>query len=177
MMDLYSIYLIVLRIVHIIAGTLWVGSAVYYFFFVEPTVKELGPAGPKFMQNFIGKRRIPLFMNTVSSLTVAAGALLFWATSGGLQGAWLSSGPGIGFTIGSVAGIVVFGIGFFMIRPRAERLSAIGGAIAISGGPPTPEQGAELQRLDEEMTRIERVDVALLMISLFAMATARYWAF
>lgn len=42
-MDLYVIYLIVLRIVHIIAGSLCVGSAVYYFFFVEPTVKELGP--------------------------------------------------------------------------------------------------------------------------------------
>lgn len=176
-MDLYSLYLIVLRIIHIVAGSLWVGSAVYYFLFVEPTVKDLGSAGPKFMQSFIGKRRVPLFMNTVSSLTVAAGALLYWSTSGGLQGAWLSSGPGIGFTIGSVAGIVVYGIGFFMIRPRAERLSAIGGAIALGGGPPTAEQGAEMQQLGEEMTRIERVDVALLMVSLLTMATARYWAF
>lgn len=176
-MDLYTMYLIVLRIVHIAAGALWVGSAVYYFFFVEPVVKDLGPAGPQFMRNLVEKRRLPMFMNVVSSLTVLAGALLYWSTSGNLQAAWLRSGPGIGFTLGSLAAIVVYGIGFFMIRPRAVRLGAISSEIALAGGPPSSEQGAELRRLGEEMVRIERVDVILLTISLVAMATARYWTF
>lgn len=176
-MDLFTIYLIVLRIVHIVAGALWVGAGVYYFLFVEPTVKELGPAGPQFMRIFIEKRRVPMFMNVVSSLTVVAGLLLFWSTSGGLQTAWLRSGPGIGYTIGSVAAFVVYGIGFFMIRPRAERLGVLGREIAVAGGPPTSAQTTELQQLDAEMTRIERVDVALLMVALVTMATARYWTF
>ena len=176
-MDLYTFYLIVLRIVHIVAGALWAGSGIYYFMFVKPTVDELGPGAPQFMQAFIGKRKVPLFMNLVSTLTIVAGALLYWSTSGGLQAAWLTSGPGIGFTIGSLAGLVVYAVGFFMIRPRAERLGAIGNEIALSGAPPSPQQGAELQRLDMEMSKIERLDVSLLMISLLAMATARYWAF
>jgi hypothetical protein len=176
-MDLFGIYLIVLRVVHIVAGTLWVGSGVYYFLFVEPTVKDLGPAGPQFMRNFMGKRRVPLFMNVVASLTILAGVLLYWSTSGGLNAAWLTSGPGIAYTVGALAGIVVYGIGFFMIRPRAERIGVIGNAIALGGRPPSAEQGMEMQRLNEEMIRIERVDVILLMVALVFMATARYWTF
>ena len=57
------------------------------------------------------------------------------------------------------------------------RLSVLGREIAIAGGPPTGAQATELQQLDAEMTRIERVDVTLLMIALVTMATARYWTF
>lgn len=169
--------IVLLRVTHIFAGVLWVGSAIVYFFFVEPTVKTLGPVRPKFMQDFIERRRYPLYMNIVSALTILAGALLFWNTSGGLQANWLKSGPGLGFTIGSVVAFVVYLIGFFFIRPRAGRLGALGKEVAQAGGPPSPEQAAELQKLDQEMRSIERIDVVLLTISLLAMATARYWAF
>lgn len=166
--------LFLLRIVHIFSGVLWVGSAVSYFFFVEPAVKGLGPSGPKFMQGFMERRHYPLFMNVVSALTIVAGVLLHWNTSGGLQPAWIRTGPGLGFTIGSVVALAVYLIGFLMIRPRAGRLGALGRQIG-SGGPPTAEQAAELQQLDREMRSIERIDVILLTISLLAMATARYW--
>jgi hypothetical protein len=167
--------LFILRIVHIISGVLWVGSAVSYFFFVEPTVKGLGTSGPKFMRDFIERRHYPLYMNIVSALTIVAGVLLYWNTSGGLQLVWIKTGTGLGFTIGSLVALVVYLIGFFMIRPRAERLGALGKQIGISGGPPTSEQAIELQQLDHDMRSIERVDVILLTISLLAMATARYW--
>lgn len=176
-MSTFLLYLTALRIIHIVAGTLWVGSAVSYFFFVEPTVKSLGPAAPQFMQTLIERRRYPMFMNIASALTIVAGALLYWSISGGFQWVWVTSGPGLGFTLGSVIALVVFGIGFFMIRPRAERLGELGKAIDAAGGPPTPEQAAELGKLGEEMTKIERVDVILLTISLVIMATARYWYF
>ncbi len=174
-MNAFLIYSLVLRLIHIVAGMLWAGSAVFYFFFVEPTVRSLGPAAPQFMQTLIEKRRYPMFMNIASTLTIVAGALLFWSTSGGFQWVWVASGSGLGFTIGSVVALVVYGIGFFMIRPRAERLGQLGKAIGMAGGPPSPEQAAELQKLNAEMTQIERVDVILLTVSLIAMATARYW--
>lgn len=171
----YLIYLLTLRLVHIVAGVLWVGSAVFYLLFVTPAVKALGAAGPTFVQDLIERRRYPMFMNISSALTIVAGGLLFWHTSGGLQVGWLQSGPGIGFAIGSVLAIIVFGIGFFMIRPRAERLGALSKAIGMAGGPPAPAQRAELERLDSEMLRLERLDVALLTLALITMATARYW--
>jgi hypothetical protein len=128
-------------------------------------------------QDFIQKRRYPLFMNVVSALTIVAGALLYWIISGHLQPAWITTGPGTVFTIGAGAATVVYRIGFFMIRPRAERLAMLGKAVSNAGGPPAPEQAAELHKLSEEMTQVERVDVILLTLSLLAMATARYWSF
>ncbi len=165
----------ILRIVHIFSGALWVGSALSYFFFVEPVVKGLGLSGPKFMQGLIEKRRYPLYMNIVSTLTIVAGVLLYWSTSGGLQLVWIKTGAGIGFTTGAVVALVVYLIGFLMIRPRAERLGTLGKQIGMSGGAPTAEQAAELQQIDGEMRSIERIDVILLTISLIVMATARYW--
>lgn len=171
------VLLLVLRLVHIVAGALWAGAAIFYFFFVEPTVQGLGPARPKFMQDLVTKRRYPVFMNVTSGLTILAGLLLFWFASGGLQLSWITSGPGLGFTVGSLAALGAYGVGFFGIRPRVERMNALGQAIAAAGGPPSAEQAAELQRLEAEMHRVERWDVILLSASLVAMATARYWTF
>jgi hypothetical protein len=170
-------YLLLLRTVHVVAGALWVGSAIFYLLFVEPTVKGLGASGPKFMQDLIDRRRYPLYMNVVSALTILAGILLYWSTSGGLQLAWVRSGPGLGFTLGSLVALVVYLIGFFMLRPRAERMGWLGREIGRAGGPPTAVQAAELQKLGEQMTSIERVDALLLTVALLLMATARYWAF
>lgn len=176
-MNLFLLYLILLRLIHIVAGALWVGAAVAYFLFFGPTAKGLGPAGPKFMQELVGKYRYPLFMNGASILAILSGLGLLWFASGGLNGAWFTTGPGLGFTIGSLAGLAAFSVGFFGIRPRAEALGALGAAIAAAGGPPTPQQGAELGRLDAEIHFYERWDVLLLVVSLVMMATARYWIF
>lgn len=172
-----SILIVLLRLIHIVAGAFWSGAAVAYFLFFGPTAKGLGPAGPQFMQALVGKQRYPVFMNVASMLTILAGLALYWFSSGGLTVAWLISGPGLGFTLGSLAALAAFGVGFVGIRPRAERLGALGSAIAAAGGPPTPEQRAELGRLDAEMHAYERWDVILLVVSLALMATARYWNF
>jgi uncharacterized membrane protein len=85
--------LLLLRAVHVVAGALWAGTAIFYFFLVEPAAKTLGPTAPRFMQALIEKRRYPLYMNVASALTIIAGALLYWYTSGGLQLTWVQSGP------------------------------------------------------------------------------------
>lgn len=172
-----SVVLILLRLIHIVAGALWVGAGVAYFLYFEPSAKGLGPARSKFMQDLVGKYRYPIFMNVSSMLTILAGLALYWFSSGGLSMAWVASGPGLGFTLGALAGLIAFGIGFFGIRPRAQRLGALGAAIAASGAPPTPEQGAELGRLDAEIHAIERWDVIMLVISLALMAVSRYFTF
>lgn len=166
---------IVLRIFHIVGGALWVGSAIFYLLFVDPVVNLLGPAKPKFMQGLIEQRRYPLFMNAMSAFTIVAGALLLWNTSGGLQGAWFQTRAGLGFTIGSVAALLAYLVGFLMVRPRAGRMGALGKQIGMTGGPPTPEQAAELHKLEQELGTFGRLDAILLTIALVTMATARYW--
>jgi hypothetical protein len=65
----------------------------------------------------------------------------------------------------------------FAVNPRAIRLAQIGEAIQLAGGPPTPQQGAELHKLDREMSTYSLIDFLLVALSLALMATARYWIF
>ena len=171
------IYLIVLRIVHVVASVCWAGGAFIFFLFVEPTAKALAPTGMQFVQHMVVKRRYSMFMGISSTLTVLSGALLLLQFAGGQWLAWVQTGPGLGFTLGSVVGVVVYFIGMFGVKPRAERMAKIGQEIQAAGGPPTPAQGAELQKLDREMSKLGYADFVLVALSLALMATARYWLF
>jgi hypothetical protein len=165
-----------LRIVHIVGGVLWVGAAILYVTHVKPAVQLIGPAGPMFMQAYIERRKYPLFMQISSTMTVLAGLALYWVSSGGLQPERIFSGPGLGYTIGSVAGLLSFFMGMLLIGPRAARVSKLGATIA-AGGPPSAAQAEEMHRLEGQLSRLEIVEFALLATSLLAMATARYWFF
>jgi uncharacterized membrane protein len=167
-------YLIILRVVHILAGVFWVGSAIFFFFFIEPSVKELGPTGEKFMSHLTEKKRMPVVITAASALTVLAGILLYWRDSDGFALDWITSAPGLGFTVGGVAAILAFAFGLFIIRPSVGRMGAIGQEIATAGGPPTDAQAVEMQRLGARLLLIGRIDLVLLTVAVVTMATARF---
>jgi uncharacterized membrane protein len=169
--------LLFLRLIHVTAGALWVGGAISYLFFTKPSVKAIGPAGPQFMQNLAVRRKYPLFMVSVSLLTVLAGGVLYIYDAGGLSLAWIKTGPGLGFTIGSLAALVAFFVGNFSIGPTAAKMGALGGQIAQSGEAPTAEQVSALQALEKKLDRAEKIDFVMLTIAMLTMATARYWTF
>lgn len=171
---MFVYYLIILRLVHIVASVCWVGGAFIFFLFVEPTAKALAPAGMQFVQYMVTKRRYSVFMGITSTLTVFSGALLLWQDGSGQWLTWLQTGPGLGFGLGSAVGFVVYFIGMFGVKPRAERMAQIGQEIQ---GAPAPSQVAELQKLDREMSSLGKVDFVLVAVSLALMATARYWLF
>jgi uncharacterized membrane protein len=169
--------LIFLRIVHVVGGTLWVGTAVFYLFFIKPTVKAIGPAGPQFMQNLAEWRKYPLFMMSASLLTVLAGLALYLYTSGGFNPSWILSGTGLGFTIGALAALVAFLVGSLVIGPTSGRMGALGKEIGMPGMPPTPEQIGVLHALEKKLALAEQIDFLMLTIAMLTMATARYWTF
>lgn len=171
------IILNLLRFVHVVSGILWGGAAISYLFFVKPSVKAIGATGPQFMRNLMERRKYPVFMMVTSLLTVLAGGVLFWSSSGGFNTAWLTSGPGIGFTIGSVAALVAFLAGSIGVGPTSAKMAALGGQIAASGKGPTPEQITQMEALEMRLNRAEQVDFIMLVIALLTMATARYWMF
>jgi len=172
-MELYVI--LFLRVLHIVAGVLWAGAAIVYVSYVKPAVQLSGPAGPVFMRAYVGRRKYPLFMQVSSLLCVVAGVLLFWYASGGLSMSWVTSGPGLGFTIGSVAGLLSFFLGALFIGPRGKRLGQLGESLGDSS--PSAAQAEEMHRLESELARYESIEFVLLVIALLTMATARYWYF
>ena len=176
-MDAFLIYLIVLRIVHFVGGTCWVGGAIIYHLLLEPTAKATAPGSRQFMQYFMVRRHYPVYMGISCTLTVLSGALLLWHSSNGLDVNWVTSGPGTVLTLGSVLGIVALGMGLFILSPTAKQIAGLGQAIETAGGAPLPQQMSELHHLETKMSRVGWIEFGMMLVSLLTMAVARYWWF
>lgn len=173
-----NIYLLNLfRLIHVVAGILWAGAAISYIFFVKPSVQSIGVAGPQLMHHLMQRRKYPAFMMGTSLLTILAGVPLLWFISGGLNLRWITSGPGLGFTIGSLAALIAFFVGGIGIGPTSEKMVALGKQIVASDKGPLPEQIDQMQALEKRLSLAERIDFIMLAIAMLTMATARYWAF
>jgi len=170
---LFNQYVILaLRIAHVASGVMWVGSAVLYLFFLAPAAKSAGAAGQTFMQKF-GPRVSPM-MGVATTLTVLSGALLYSRFFvGGIKWIW-TTGPGLGFTIGALAALTSYVMGVTIFGPTQGKIGALGAAMAEAGGPPKPEQAAEMERLKAYLMKTYRLDFVLLVVAVVAMATARY---
>jgi hypothetical protein len=167
-------YMVVLRIVHILAGVFWVGAAFTTILFLQPTAHDVGPAAGPFMAHLAGKKKLVDWVLRAAGLTVLAGLLMYWRVSGGLDGAWLTSAYGISLTIGALCAIAAFTLGLSVVRPTIMATLAIGRDVAESGGPPTPEQGAQLQALQKRGKVVGQIIVPLLVVAVSGMAGAQY---
>jgi uncharacterized membrane protein len=168
-------YVIILRLIHIAAGIFWVGAAFVFFLFIQPSTRELGPEGQRFMGYLGTRKKLPAIILISAIVTVLAGILLYIRVSDGFSVDWITSGPGIGFTIGGVAAIITVTLGLIVTKPAADRMAALGQEIAAAGGPPSSERASEMQRLQARLLVIGRVSMVLLVIAVVTMATARYY--
>jgi hypothetical protein len=75
-------------------------------------------------------------------------------------------------TIGSIAGTIAWLVVIFPLRKLFAGMAAIGQQLQTQGGPPTPEQTAQMMKLRAQLAKFGRGGLVLLTISLLAMATA-----
>ena len=172
-MDARTVH-VALRLVHVIAGVIWVGAAFVLAAYVIPSVRAAGPAGGAVMRQITQVRKLPALMTWVTWLTVLSGVALYWRLSNGFAPAFFRSGMGIVFGIGGLLGIAGMVLGMAVSSPTAKKLGALGAAIAQGGGTPTPEQVAENGRLQARMLAAGRAGAVILLASTLAMAMARY---
>ena len=173
-MSLDQILQIALRIVHIGTGVFWVGTAWFFFGWVEPTTKAIGAQAGPFMHHVVSQRRVVQFITGAGTLNVLAGAILYWRASAGLSASWIGSGTGIGFTLGGLAAIAAWGIGIRVIGPTVEALDRAGGAMAAAGRPPTSDELAGMHALETRLHRAGQADTILLVAAVVMMAASRY---
>lgn len=168
---------IVFRIIHIAFGVAWAGSVFLFVVFVQPSVAAIAPAGAPFVAELLGKRKLVDRLLLFGALTILGGAVLYWQRwdEAGSFGDWIGSTYGAVLTVGAVAAIAGWLIGLFGSRPSVQRLLALGRQLAQSEGPPAPELAAEVQRLQIRLKVFGRAILGLLIVSVLAMATARYW--
>lgn len=162
---------ILLRIIHIFAGVLWVGAAWMAVGFLGPTAEALGMDGGKFLGYMTNVRRFPFVIAAAGGLNVLAGLFLYYNRFGGIN---LTTPSGLAFSIGAVCALIALALGGAVVGRDSVELAAVGGAIAKAGKAPTPEQIAELRRLQGSLKQAGIIVAVLLAISLLGMASGRY---
>ncbi|HLF29066.1 MAG TPA: hypothetical protein VJG32_22285 [Anaerolineae bacterium] len=168
-----DLLMIVLRLIHIFGGFLWFGIGFFYVRFLEPTVQATGPEGQRFIQKMGQVTPINNAIGIAAILTTLSGLLMYWRISG-FQGSWITSSYGIGLTIGGLAGLAEFILGATVSGPTAARIAALGKELEAKGGPPSPEQLAHMQALQEKLHTNGVRGVLLLTIALIGMSIAQY---
>jgi uncharacterized membrane protein len=166
--------LITLRIIHIGSAMTWFGGSILASFFVLPTAEALGKSGQPFMDHLVNRRRMGIFFPIVAGLTIMSGAALYWRDSAGLSMAWITSPTGLGFTIGGLAAIIAFVLGFILIGPSVADQTAVENELAHGDGVPTEAQRRRLERAARRMQLANRIDLPLLLVAGLSMAVARY---
>ena len=164
---------IVLRLLHIFAGVVWAGTSILFYFIIGPAISATGDAGKTFIGYLITKARFTTIISIAAGTTVLAGLLLYWIDSQGFTSPWMTSGAGIGFAIGGLAGITAFVVGIMFGRNNTE-LVRIGSQIQ---GPPTPEQLAAIQGVQARQKVLGPILATSIIIAVAFMATARYFRF
>lgn len=165
---------LLLRLIHIVIGVAWAGSIIFIAMFLLPAVKSTGPNGGAVMSYLTQVKRMPSYLMGGVLLTILSGIALYWNDSAGFSTQWMASGPGRTFAFGGAMGIIVAIIGGAVNAPAAARLGALGAEIKAAGGPPSPAQTAEIQRLQGRLTNAMRATAVFLTLALIAMAVARY---
>lgn len=176
-MQAAAVYMIVFRVVHILAGVAWGGSVFLFVVFLQPSAGAIGPAAAPFLGELLGRRKLVDAILWIAAFSIAGGLLLYWHDMqevGGLAD-FVGLQRGFVLTIGAVAGIAAFLIGLFGTKPRLDRVMALNRQAAQAGGPPAPEQAAQIGRLQSQLRVLARTSLALIGVSVLAMSTARYW--
>lgn len=166
-----NVFIIVLRLIHIVSGVFWVGGSMISALFLAPAVAATGEAGQQMMGYMVNKGRITVRITAAAIATVLAGAALYWIDSQGLTSAWTFSPTGLGFALGALLAIVglVFGL---MVGQSAKKIGMIA---AASKGQPTAGQLGEIQAAQRRMATSSQISTVVLILALVCMATARYW--
>jgi uncharacterized membrane protein len=167
---------LVLRPFHIIAGALWFGSAFLFALFIGPAAAKVGPSAGPLLHVAIKERGAAKWITRLAIIAVSVGWLmwLYHAQQAGLSTWWDLTEAKVLF-LGGLLGTAALFEGMHGVGRNVEKMVDLGDAIAASGGPPTPEQGSEMQRLGASMKQHSQIDLLLITLTVICMATARYW--
>lgn len=155
--------LAIMRILHIVPGAVWVGSAVFLAFILNPRLRALGPDIEKTVTASLNKIWSPV-VHGAAVTTIVVGFVLISRTPGREFSQLFDTGWGWAIGIGLIAALValLFGglAGFSQARGRR-----------LNEGSPDP---AALASLDFQASVYEKLHALLAMVAVGAMAAARF---
>ena len=170
-----NLFMIVFRLLHIVAGVLWVGSAFLFVGFIGPSAAEVGPSAGPILHAAVKKRKVPKVITGLGITTVVAGWILWLRDLNdyGSLGDWLGSNFGLVLTIGAVLATIAAFLGALGVGRNVERLVDMSDTVAASGARQRRSK-ARIEHLGEEIEKHGKIDLVLLLLAMACMATARY---
>ena len=162
--------LVILRLLHIVFGVFWAGSAIFFAGILQPRLQKLGPS----VQGPVMVALIPVMGPALigsAVITIAAGIALALRLRWGHLDTFLSTGWGWAILIGFVVSIGAISTGITTIA-QANRMLSLNRNIGQSG--PTPEEAAQLQRIASRLPRLARSTAVMVLVAIGTMASARF---
>lgn len=168
-----SIFLLA-RFVHVVTGVAWAGALIFIAWILLPAIRATGPAGGALMQQLVRVRRLPVYLMLLAILAILSGLSLFWLDATAFGKAWLHTGPGRTFSAGGALAILAAILGIFVNTPTAKKMEALIGSMQAAGAPPSPEQAAQIGRLQNRLYRATQAAAVLVLLAVICMGVARY---
>lgn len=167
-----SAELIVLRLVHIVGGVFWVGTTVFTFFFLMPTLMNSGPAVAGPVMGGLQQRKMMVWLPVVAILVMLSGLRLMMIVSAG-DPHWFQHRQGHVYSVSGGLAILAFIIGMTVNRPALVKAGKLGQS-AVSDAPTRAAIQEEIKRLQRRSYAGTLVVTWLLLASAAGMAIARY---
>ena len=164
--------LIVLRIVHVLSGIIWVGTAVFMGFFLGPALSTMGPAAGQVMGG-LQKRKFMIVLPTVAVLALLSGFRLMMIVSGNFGPGYFQTSSGRTFAGAGVLATIAFLVGIVINRPTMVKMGQLQQSMASD---PVSKDAiaAEIKKLQNRMMFAGSVVTLLLIVAAVGMAIARY---
>jgi uncharacterized membrane protein len=166
--------IIVLRLIHILAGIFWVGTTLFLAFFLAPALGSAGPAAGPVMGG-LQRRGMMTALPVSALLTLGSGIWLYQLVSGGSIAAFMRSSVGATLAGSGTLALLAFMLGMAVARPAALA------AVRLNQELGTVTDDAERARRQEQLRALQRRNavvtrvVSVMLIAAAAgMAVARY---
>jgi hypothetical protein len=160
---------VVARLLHIVFGGFWAGSAMFMAVILEPRLRALGPAIQGPVMAALTPVLIPVMLISATITIVSGGYLTekLWVD----VDFFFDSGWGRAIFIGLIATAVAYASG---VTTSFQGKKMIRMGAAIQGRPPTPEELGSLTKQGALLRLLGRITAVFTLIAVGTMASARF---
>ena len=159
-----------MRILHIVFGSFWVGATVFNVLILEPRLRRLGPGHLNPVMGAIMPVVVPAMISS-GLIVIFTGFVLTFTLWGTLADLFTTT-AGLVLLVGTVTSIGSAVVGLSILTPSGIRITTISKNLA--GREPNAGELTELKRLSRRMETFTRVNFLFLVIALVTMSIMRY---
>lgn len=161
-----DIAVIILRLLHIVAGVIWVGFGTATTVVLAPLAATMGNQGYEFLKAWLIKSHFSRIMPIASIITTLAG-LILWALRfemESMQYAGFASVGSIVLAIGSLFGLLAFGHGLGLGAQTGHYAQLVA----------TSKDEAAIRSAADKLLSSGKISTVLTIVAVVCMASARY---